>query len=439
MQDSGGGADRGKVELNTWQEIADYLNVSIRAAQIYEHDHELPVHRLPGGRARVWAYQEELDAWKKAWEERGRNGPPLPPAELLETATPVPDPPEPLTRPRWPLWLLLPLLLGTATILWIRRPGEPAQFRVDDRSLIAEDRNGRVAWRYRFEEPLDPNAYRSSTEVWLKGGDLDGDPATMEFVFRLAPRGTGDVHSERLVAFTVKGELMWSFTTGRRVKAKRRELSSIYDVNSFAIVPSRKGTPLVAFSANHASAYPNQVGALNGKTGKLEREYWHSGHLLRLSVHDWDRDGESELLLAGVNIGRADATLIILDPLRMGGASVQPEGDPSQLEGFAPGVEKAVVRFPRSCMARRWGRMNRAARFSVLPSGLEIVVFDGNIESGAFLVYSLDRNLNVVQVDPSPDFSVRHHRQQREGDLDHEYSPNELLELSRQVTVTRGR
>lgn len=440
MRDSGGGAeDRGKIELSTWQEIADYLRVSIRTAQIYERDHELPVHRLPGGRSRVWAYRAELDAWKKAWEERGRSLVAESPARSQETATPIPDPPDPPKRRRWPAWLLLPLLLGIATVIWIRRPGEPTQFRVDDHSLIAEDHNERVVWRYRFEGPLNPDWYRASTEDWLKRGDLDGDPATTEFVFRLAPRGTGEAHSVSLVALTSDGKLMWTFAAGRRVKAKRHELSDLYDVNSFAIVPSRKGRPLLAFSANHASVYPNQVGTLNGKTGKLEREYWHSGHLLRLGVHDWDGDGEPEIILTGTNIGRADATLIMLDPLRMAGASVQPAGDSSQLEGFEPGVERAVVRFPRSCMAKRWVRTNRAARYSVLPSGLEVVVFDGDVESGAYLVYSLDRSLTVVAVDPSPDFVVRHHKQQKDGDLDHEYSPNELQELGRQVIVTRGR
>jgi hypothetical protein len=52
-------------ELNTWQQIANYLGLSVRAVQNYEKTAGLPVHRLAGqSRGRVWAYTDELDAWK---------------------------------------------------------------------------------------------------------------------------------------------------------------------------------------------------------------------------------------------------------------------------------------------------------------------------------------------------------------------------------------
>src|SRR6266404_8515969 len=57
-------------ELNGWGQIADYLDVSVRTAQIYERDLNLPVRRLPGPKGRVWAAVEELDAWKLG---RGRS------------------------------------------------------------------------------------------------------------------------------------------------------------------------------------------------------------------------------------------------------------------------------------------------------------------------------------------------------------------------------
>jgi hypothetical protein len=52
-------------ELRTWQEIANYLGLSVRAVQNYEKTAGLPVHRLTGQtRGHVWAYTDELDAWK---------------------------------------------------------------------------------------------------------------------------------------------------------------------------------------------------------------------------------------------------------------------------------------------------------------------------------------------------------------------------------------
>ena len=53
-------ADR---ELSSWTEIATYLGVSIRTAQIWEKECGLPVRRIPG-RNRVIAYASDFDAWK---------------------------------------------------------------------------------------------------------------------------------------------------------------------------------------------------------------------------------------------------------------------------------------------------------------------------------------------------------------------------------------
>jgi len=53
--------------LHSWKEIADYLGVTVRAAQRWEKTAGLPVRRLGRGRsARVVALSEELDKWMAA-------------------------------------------------------------------------------------------------------------------------------------------------------------------------------------------------------------------------------------------------------------------------------------------------------------------------------------------------------------------------------------
>ena len=78
-------------ELRTWQEIANYLGLSVRAVQNYETATGLPVHRLMAQtRGRVWAYTDELDAWKAKASASGE--PillPVPP-EDCELASPPP-------------------------------------------------------------------------------------------------------------------------------------------------------------------------------------------------------------------------------------------------------------------------------------------------------------------------------------------------------------
>jgi hypothetical protein len=53
--------------LNSWKEIATYLNRGVRTVQRWEIDMGLPVRRPRGkGRSAVIAMRSELDAWTKA-------------------------------------------------------------------------------------------------------------------------------------------------------------------------------------------------------------------------------------------------------------------------------------------------------------------------------------------------------------------------------------
>jgi Tol biopolymer transport system component len=61
-------------ELSSWKEIASYLHVSVRTAQMWEADRGLPVKRLPGGRGVVWTNIAELEAWRKSAGNQGALG-----------------------------------------------------------------------------------------------------------------------------------------------------------------------------------------------------------------------------------------------------------------------------------------------------------------------------------------------------------------------------
>jgi hypothetical protein len=61
--------DKGKI-LDSWKEIAAYLNRNVRTCQVWERELGLPVHRLEGyPKSRVFAYTAELDAWR---DEKGQ-------------------------------------------------------------------------------------------------------------------------------------------------------------------------------------------------------------------------------------------------------------------------------------------------------------------------------------------------------------------------------
>ncbi len=50
--------------LDSWKEIADYLNRDSRTAMRWEQERGMPVHRVPGGkRQAVFAFKQEIDGW----------------------------------------------------------------------------------------------------------------------------------------------------------------------------------------------------------------------------------------------------------------------------------------------------------------------------------------------------------------------------------------
>src|SRR5512136_210855 len=101
--------------LDSWKEIARYLNRDVRTVQRWEETGGLPVYRRTQGRVRgaVFAYKSELDEWL-------RQSPP-PPVGIEEHPARVSSP---WWRTRRVLWLALPvLILAVGGMVWrLARP-----------------------------------------------------------------------------------------------------------------------------------------------------------------------------------------------------------------------------------------------------------------------------------------------------------------------------
>src|SRR5579863_2972663 len=53
--------------LNSWKEIADFLDRDVRSVQRWERERGLPVHRIPGQKGgAVFAYEAELETWLRS-------------------------------------------------------------------------------------------------------------------------------------------------------------------------------------------------------------------------------------------------------------------------------------------------------------------------------------------------------------------------------------
>lgn len=138
-------------DLASWKEIADYLKVSVRTAQLWERKHGLPVRRLPGVRGKVIASRADLDAWRAG-------------------SLPAPGPAD---RRRWAFTSIaaaLALLVGA----WVFRPvPKPSSARALPAFLVVSDEAGQELWRKRFDLDLGQFTIPERPRIWV--GDLDGD------------------------------------------------------------------------------------------------------------------------------------------------------------------------------------------------------------------------------------------------------------------------
>ena len=238
-------------ELHTWKEIAEYLSVTPRTAQLWERDRGLPVRRLPGEGGRVLARTSELERWK------------LGPEQADDAVAP---------RRRPVAWLVLALVAMAATATgWFFWPRSyPQAFRLEENSVIALDGEGRELWRY----TLPPTYYfalgaaEHSKQVDM--ADVDGDGRNEILASAMSTQASAE-NNARLICIS-GGKERWRFSAGRHVRSGDEDHPLPFLISSFRVLRPAAGLPpKVVVSSHQTLLYANQVALLDGRTGRLER------------------------------------------------------------------------------------------------------------------------------------------------------------------------
>ncbi len=195
--------------LDSWKEIAAYLNRSVRTVTRWEREESLPVHRhLHSKSGSVYAYKAELDHW---WKNRGVS---------VDTS----DSADPSSRFRGPrrLWIMagtLAVLLGLGTIVWLpgaRRSSLPASRLAPlttypgvegppslspEGNQVAFERSGDIVVKQVDGEALvqiTSTALRESAPAWSPDGRLIAFTREDQGIFVISPLGG----AERKIADT---------------------------------------------------------------------------------------------------------------------------------------------------------------------------------------------------------------------------------------------
>jgi hypothetical protein len=424
-------------ELNTWKEISAYLGVGVRTAQEYENELGLPVHRLEGkGKPRVRAFSSELDAWKL---QHGLSAEPSisvqqtePPPAAISPASSLPSKARSGASPsgvRRVIYVgLTAAIVLTLIAYWsLKRPTPISDFRVQGRNLITTDSKGRELWRHSFPGVLIEADYlyeTRSAHSWI--GDLDGN-GSQQLIILADPWDRANVGTSS-ICFNADGKQRWQFTPGKPVADRTGDrMVPPYFTNNVQVILGHSPTDTrVAVSSNHYLGQANQVAFLD-VAGNMIGEYWHPGHLLHSGQADLDGSGRKLLILAGVNNGNHQATLVVLDPMKIFGAVTPQEMKDHRFEllGMAPAHERAVVFFPRSCIGAGQP-YTRVRTLHINKDRIVATVSEGMAEIDQGFVYELDYNLRVMNVVPTNGVAVE--RMHRDLEAQHKINHRFVLE-----------
>ncbi len=318
--------------------------------------------------------------------------------------------------------------LGIAAYISIRVlavPDQPKLGRLDGSALVIMNAGGKELWRKAFPEGFGPDWYYAQwqpTRIWF--GDLEGKGHT-SVLFSLFPSRPAHAFLDTDLLLRSRGREM-AMDSRKRAAGARGESGDIHHSHRGVLRATDKRPPRIVVSSQYSPWWPNQI-ALLDSNGKIISEYWHSGSL-NLTLADLDGDGREEIIAAGVANGYDhQATLVVLDPDRVFGASteVRPE---FQIHGMGVAQERLRLLFPRSDLNKALFQYNAAIEPAVEHGrlGLSVLECITPYPGGCRIYYEFDKNFRLIAAYAGSDeFRSAHNRFYQAGKNAHRLSAEE--------------
>lgn len=294
--------------LDGWKEIAAYLGKSVRAAQRWERDVHLPVHRIkaPTGQV-VYAHRAEIEAWRGGLDV----------LRCADSAHSCADP-SPTRRGRTPIGVagsfLCGLLLaaGAWAITEMSKAADvvPETFVFTEDSLKGIASGGGILWTYSFDGPVHP-----SVEGTLGGKpirvDLDGDGADEVLaVVRPVTRAGQEPGEDTLYCLSQSGRLLWKFKPSLKLTFEGRPFAGPWRMYAIAVSTNR-GPRDVWLSFGHHTWWPSAIVQID-HFGNAVLRYVQSGAIYALAY--WPTASGTYVVAGGVNNEYAKPSLALIEP-----------------------------------------------------------------------------------------------------------------------------
>src|SRR5713101_6830811 len=284
-------------------------------------------------------------------------------------------------------------IVGYVSIRMLTVHEQPKFGRMDGSALVIFNAEGKELWRKVFQEGVGSDWYWAqgvANRIWV--GDLEGKGQT-SVLFANSPASNQSQHSSTMICYSDRGKEKWRWTPGRDLPELAGSPAT-YTTHALRVLKATgKRPPRIVVSSQHYPWWPSQIAILDSN-GKTISEYWHSGGLGSMVLADLDGDGREEIIATGVSEYDHQATLVVLDPDRVFGASteVRPE---FQIHGMGVAQERLRLLFARSDLNRALFQFNVATEPTVEHGVIRLTVMECISPPGCRIWYEFDKNFRL--------------------------------------------
>ncbi|MGB7283664.1 MAG: hypothetical protein WBE13_15470 [Candidatus Acidiferrum sp.] len=323
-------------------------------------------------------------------------------------------------------------LLGSLIFISIRILGKhdpPQSARLDGTVLRIMDADGKELWSKSFRDGFWPEYYQQGVAPRIWFGDLEGKGRTdvlLLYHSAVTPRS----HSSTLICYSDRGEEKWRWTPGRDLPELQGAPATYRSVALVVLKAVGKKPRRIVVSSFNDPWWPNQI-ALLDTNGKTISEYWHSGHLDYLTLADLDGDGHEEIVATGIANGYRQATMIVLDPDRIFGASAEAARPQLEIHGMGAAQERLRLLFTRSDLNKALFVYNAAGEATVSNGNIQLSVKECLQPPGCLMWYKFDRHFNLVADYADEQFRSAHEAFYAKGKDAHKFGPEEQTEFDK--------
>jgi hypothetical protein len=364
----------------------------------------------------------------------------LEPWEDVEDSTPPNVPP--VSSRRWlsiSVAILVICIVGCVIVLVVSADRRPQSGRIDNSELVIVNAEGKELWRKTFPGGFWSDYYQDGlakhlyfqdgvqTHLWF--GDLDGDGHT-EVLLLYHPATDPKSHSTTLICYSDSGKEKWHWTPGR-VLPELDSVPSVYIAMGFGVLPTANGQHRrIVVMSRHEYYYPTQIAVVDTK-GMTLSEYWHSGHLFHFELASLE--GREEIIASGISNGYHQATMLVLDPDHVSGASTETARPEVQIHGMGTSHERFRLLFPRSDLNKDLYVYNQGLGPVVSPGRIQIDVKECwlTVPQGCTIVYGFDEKFNLLSASAEDTFLNAHKEFYSKNKVAHPFSLKEEGEFQK--------